>query len=457
MKYTFSLSILLTFACSVTLNAQWKDLSAQGKKDWQQVGGSADYVIKDNVITGTAVLNSPNSFLVTRETYGDFILEAEVFMNSQMNSGIQIRSNMDPEYRDGVFHGYQVELDPSPRAFSGGIYDEQRRGWLYPLSRNAKAQDALLLGSWNKIRIEAVGSHINTWINGVHCARLVDDMTASGHIGLQVHSISQESGLEGAEVKWRNIRILETGLQEHLMNRDPQTPEISYLVNSLTDWEEKNGFRLLWDGKTSDGWRGAKMDDFPTSGWEMKNGELTILATDGGESTGPGDIVTTSNYSDFELELEFKITEGANSGIKYFVDPQLNKGEGSAIGCEFQILDDQRHPDAKMGKDGNRTVGSLYDLLAAENLSVPGRAKQFKGVGQWNKARIVSVDGHVEHWLNNEKVVEYDRFSQMFEGLVAYSKYADWEGFGQWPEGSILLQDHGNTVSFRSIKIRELN
>ena len=128
---------------------------------------------------------------------------------------------------------------------------------------------------------------------------------------------------------------------------------------------------------------------------------------------------------------------------------------GSAIGCEFQILDDKKHPDAKAGTMGNRTVGSLYDLITAKNLSVHGRAKQFRGVGQWNKARVVSKNGKVEHWLNNEKVVEYDRFSQMFEALVNYSKYQKWENFGRWPEGTILLQDHGDTVSYRSIKIRE--
>jgi hypothetical protein len=181
-----------------------------------------------------------------------------------------------------------------------------------------------------------------------------------------------------------------------------------------------------------------------------------VQPTTGGESSGAGDIITTEEFSDFELELEFKITEGANSGIKYFVDPELNKGVGSAIGCEYQILDDERHEDAKKGVLGNRTLGSLYDLITAENLSVPGRAKQFKGVGQWNQIRIVSKNGKVEHWLNNEKIVEYDRFSQTFKALVNYSKHQKWNDYGRWPQGHILLQDHGNEVSFRSIKIREL-
>ena len=149
------------------------------------------------------------------------------------------------------------------------------------------------------------------------------------------------------------------------------------------------------------------------------------------------------------------IGKGANSGIKYFVDPNLIANEGKAIGPEFQILDDAVHPDAKLGVKGNRTLGSLYDLIPAVNISVSGRAKQFKGMEKWNNARIVVNNGHVSHWLNNEKVIEYDRHSQIFKSLISYSKYKSWSDFGQLPEGYILLQDHGNTVHFRSIKIKE--
>lgn len=458
MKNLLFVAIVSFLALNSTMaqgGGKWINLfNGKNFDGWTQLNGEAEYTIEGDVIVGTSKAKTPNSFLTTNETYGDFILEFEVMVDPDLNSGVQIRSLSKSDYRDGRVHGYQVEIDPSPRAYSGGIYDEARRGWLYPLSRNDKGRKAFQNGRWNAYRIEAIGNSIRTWINGVQCANLVDDVTAEGFIALQVHSVPDR--FAGKQVKWRNIRIMTEGLKAESWVTDPEVPEISYLVNELSEEEKRRGWRLLWDGESSEGWRGAKLDGFPESGWRIKDGVLTILATDGGESTGPGDIVTIDQYGDFELELEFLMTEGANSGVKYFVDPNLNKGTGSAIGCEFQILDDEKHPDAKMGVEGNRTVASLYDLIRADNLSNPNGRKPFKGVDNWNRARIVSKDGHVQHWLNNELVVEYDRFSQMFRALVAYSKYQKWENFGQWPEGHILLQDHGNTVHFRSIKIREL-
>ena len=187
-------------------------------------------------------------------------------------------------------------------------------------------------------------------------------------------------------------------------------------ANTLTSEEIKDGWRLLWDGKTTDGWRSARSATFPMKSWHIKDGVLTVEETGGKESAAGGDIITRENFSNFDLKVDFKITPGANSGIKIFVDPNLNKGAGSAIGLEYQILDDVRHPDAKLGRNGDRTMASLYDLIPAASTKHPNP------IGEWNHAEIISRGDHVEHWLNGQKVVEYKRGSPEFRQLVAISK-----------------------------------
>jgi len=208
---------------------------------------------------------------------------------------------------------------------------------------------------------------------------------------------------------------------------------------------------MLWDGKSTNGWKGAKLDSFPNEGWVIEDGHLTVLSTGGKESDAGGDIVTEKLYKDFELKVDFQLTKGANSGIKYYVDTDLNKGPGSSIGLEYQILDDNNHPDAKLGNhEGSRTLASLYDLIQADvNKSV-------NQIGQWNSAHIISKNGVVTHFLNDKKVLEYDRFSENFKKLVSESKYDKWPDFGQLEKGQILLQDHGDRVLFKNIKIKEL-
>lgn len=456
-KILLYILLLLSFSNFSFSQDGWENLlSKEDLSNFKLLNGTASYLLEDGELVGISKINTPNSFLITKEHYNDFILEFEVLIENGLNSGVQIRSQSKESYQKGRVHGYQVEIETSDRKWAGGIYDEARRGWMYPLSRNQKGQMAWISGQWNHFRIEAIGHHLKTWVNGVQCANLVDDMTAKGFIGFQVHGIGNNKKQEGKKVRWRNIRIKTTDLEEAKTKDDPSVPEINYMPNNLTKKEIRKGWKLLWDGHSDAGWRGAKLDHFPKSGWTMEDGILKVLASDGGESANGGDIVTIETYSNFELVVDFKITKGANSGIKYFVDPELNKGEGSAIGLEFQILDDNNHPDAEKGVNGNRKVASLYDLIRAENISeTSNKNKRFKGIGAWNRARIVVKGSQVEHWLNGVKMVEFNRHSQVFKALVEKSKYVVWPNFGQLPDGHILLQDHGDEVWFRNVKIRE--
>ncbi|MDU1889354.1 MAG: DUF1080 domain-containing protein [Dysgonomonas sp.] len=447
MNKNILLAILFIFATALSAQEKWEPLfNGKNLKGWKKLNGKAEYKIEDGAIVGISKLGTPNTFLATEKNYGDFILEFDFKVDDGLNSGVQFRSLSKKDFQNGRVHGYQFEIDPSKRAWSGGVYDEARRGWLYPMTVNPPAQVAFKNGEWNKARIEAMGNSIRTWVNGIACTNLWDDMTQSGFIALQVHSIGNKSE-EGKTVSWKNIRICTTDVEKY--RTATTAPEVNAIVNTISPAEGKDGWKLLWDGKTTEGWKGAKMNTFPSAGWVIENGVLKVQKGDGGESTNGGDIVTTRKYKNFVLKVDFKITEGANSGIKYFVNPDMNKGEGSAIGCEFQILDDEKHPDAKLGVKGNRKLGALYDLIPVDE------NKPFKK-NDFNTAMVIVNGNHVEHWLNGVKILEYERNNQMWNALVAYSKYRDWPNFGNAIEGNILLQDHGDEVWFKNIKIKEL-
>lgn len=454
MKHTtffFLLMILLANAEAQQQKGFVSLFDGKSLTGWKQVSGSAKYSVENDMIVGETVPSSPNTFLVTEKEYGDFILELDIKMeDTSSNSGIQFRSHINPDGNDGKgrVYGYQFEIDPSNRKWSGGVYDEARRDWLYPVSLHPQAQSAFKINDFNHVRIECKGHEIRTWLNNVAIANVIDTVDASGFIALQVHSINNEKQV-GKKIWWKNIRIKTTDITLTPL------PEGMYIVNNvpntLSDYEKKNGWKLLFDGTSTKGWRGAYKNAFPEGGWQVKNGTLTVLSSEGKESANGGDIVTTDEYSAFDLSFEFKLTPGANSGVKYFVTLSENNS-GSAIGLEYQVLDDSLHPDAKLGRDGNRTMASLYDLIKAN------KQKRFiHQPGEWNIGRVVVYpNNHVEHYLNGIKVLEYDRGSQAYKDLVAISKYKVWPNFGEAKQGHILLQDHGNEVSFRSIKIKAL-
>jgi len=459
MKSFKKMPLLLLFMSTVYFATAQKNASGWGYlfdgktfNGWKKLTGTADYKIENGMMVGTTVLSSPNSFLVTEKAYGDFVLELEVKIeDTTANSGIQFRSHFDAAANngEGKVYGYQYELDPSQRRWTAGIYDEGRRDWLYPLSLNAAAQNAFRLGEFNTVHIECIGNEIKTWINGTPAAYVVDTFDAKGFIALQVHSIGDNAKYAGEKIYWKNIRIKTDSIEPTAFPKDVYV--LNNIPNNLCNYEKKTGWKLLFDGISSNGWRGAYKTKFPEGGWQIQDGVIKVLSSEGKESTNGGDIVTIDQYSAFDLSFEFKLTPGANSGLKYFVTLSENN-QGSAIGLEYQVLDDEMHPDAKLGIDGNRTLASLYDLIAA-----PKQPRFVHGIGEWNRGRvIVYPNDHVEHYLNGIKVLEYERGSQSFRNLVAISKYKIWPNFGEAKKGRILLQDHGNEVSFRSIKIKPL-
>lgn len=214
--------------------------------------------------------------------------------------------------------------------------------------------------------------------------------------------------------------------------------------NTLSKKEQKQGWVLLFDGQSTGSWMNARTKTFPQGGWVVENGTLAIKPGSKG-----GDIVTRNKFRNFELTIDFNYTPGANSGIKYFIDTEVNDGRMASIGCEYQVLDNKLHPDAKAGINGNRTLSSLYDLIPATNV-------KDNGPNQWNTARIVVNGNKVQHWLNGQLTVEYERGSEAWKDYVSKSKFKGTKGFAETTEGRILLQDHGDAVAYRNIRIREI-
>lgn len=364
--YSVLASMLVLSACAVTPVApespEWVELFDGATLDgWTQVNGKAPYEVRDGVIHGINVLDTPNSFLATDATYADFVLEFESRSEGDANSGVQFRTDLAPGTWSGVV-GYQLDIDPSARRWTGGIYHEGVHVWRHTMVRNAACQNAYQHGAWNSYRIEAVGNVIATWVNGVACAHMAGDHHSDGMIALQVHSIGQEESYLGSFTAWRNLRLLENPAEDvlWLARRNPTVE--GWLQGGLSAAEQMAGWERL-------------SVDTPSATLELPQGG-------------------------FELVFDVQLGEAAEAHLDY----TLSIGR-TLCRASYQILDDAALADARADTE---TMGSLTGQIAAQNLSEPDRAKRFNTDGKWNRVRVLSDGARVQHWLNGVTVVDYE-------------------------------------------------
>lgn len=315
---------------------------------WTAVG-TARYEVKDGMIVGTTN-SGPNSFLTSNKHYGDFILELEFKVDQGTNSGIQIRSHRNDK---GRVNGYQVEIDTSDRAWTGGIYDEGRRGWLYPLKDKPEAQKAFKRGEWNTFRIQCVKDSIKTWVNGVPASDLVDAMTSKGFIALQCHSDKQTH-----QIQWKNIRIKELG--EHV-------------------------WKPIFDGKSLTGWHAVGGGT-----WEAKDGILQ--GTSAATEKKHGHLFYDKEVTDFTARVKYKANKG-NSGLYFRV--QKTPDDVGVKGFQAEI-------------DAANDAGGLYETNARAWVvqPKPEDVKKYFKPGQWNEMTVSAHGGRIVVHVNGVKTAE---------------------------------------------------
>jgi len=338
--------------------ADWTPLfDGTSLKGWTQRGGQATYAVDEGAIVGTAVPNTPNSFLCTERDYGDFILELEFKIDPSLNAGIQFRSQSLPDYKKGQVHGYQMEIDPSQRGWSGGIYDEGRRGWIFPLEFLPEARYAFKQNEWNRYRIEAIGDSIRTWVNGIPAADLVDAMTQKGFIALQVHGVGKRA--DGPQTRWRDIRIQDLG---------------------------ESTWKPIFNGKDTTGWT-------PTAGGEWKVVDGILKGTSPASESRHGLLLADGEYGDFTARIVYRSLSG-NSGFYFRAEP---------IDAPVAVKGFQAEIDAD-GKD----IGGLYETQGRAWVvkQTADAIKKYYKPKEWNEMTVSAHGPRLVVHVNGTKTAD---------------------------------------------------
>lgn len=385
--------------------AQWTPLfDGKTLTGWTRINGTAQFSVDKGEIVGKTVKGSPNSFLCSDKPYADFEMEVDLKTDPRMNSGIQFRSVSVPGYMDGRVHGYQAEADPTGRGWSGGLYEEGRRGWLQDLSKNEKAQKAFKNGAWNHYRIVAKGDHIQIWVNKVQTTDFRDPLTARGFIAMQVH----QSDIDGLEVRWKNAKIKDLG--------DP------------TMAPPKTGKWLLKTQADTKNWV-READDAP----------FPWLWTGTSMQTRGGDLRTKESFGDARYHFEFMTDDNGKEG-------QANGNSGIYFqqSYEIQILN-----SAPRGPLHNE-CGGFYQIKA------PDYAMAYPA-GKW---QTYDIEFHAAKWQDGKKVQDawvtaYHNGTRIHDKIKLPKETAS--GKGEAPGNRpIRLQDHGNNVQYRNIWVAPL-
>ena len=398
---------MLVALCALALgqNAAWDDLfDGRTLNGWTKKGGAAEYRVDKGEIVGTTAPNSANTFLCSDKLYGDFELTFDVKVHPDLNSGVQIRSHSVSGYNNGVVFGYQVEIDPSDRAFSGGLYDESRRGWLQDLSKNEKGRKAFKNGQWNKYRVLAQADHIQVWVNGVQTCDVRDGMDRFGFLGLQVHAVGDRK--DKLEVRWRNLRVRDMGVP------GAKAPKgATVLMNGpgdLAKWQKA-------------GSKGAAI------GWVWKDDHMECVP-------GSGSIQTRVPYGACKLHVEFAVDENHQEG-------QANGNSGVYLqgSYEVQILNSAGIPPA------DNICGAIYSIKAEDiNMAYAPYEWQTYDImftsPVWKDGKKVS----------NAKVSVWHNGVMVHKGVDIPRQTGSGEPEDPTARG-IYLQDHGHPIKFRNI------